>query len=204
MKNQILDELTRDSFSDFLEKGEKILWQASAKKPGYSIIPINNDTKPKKEQSILMSIISNILFEIVGAMFLALVFFILSPFLDEGAFWGLGLLILLFAFFYNRLKNSPTKYAITNKKVLFKSTQSRKVKFYEIPFSEINDCVVVENKNKRGTIFLAMKNPESIPFDSFTILDTKEIVKQHQPTLENIEDFDKVAQLIRQGIQQHN
>ena len=208
MKNQILDELTRDSFSDFLEKGETILWEASARKSGYSITPTNTDTKPKKEQSIIKTLILDFLFEllfsVLGPIFLFIIYLILSPFLEEIGFWILGLATFLIVFIFNRLKKKPAEYAITNKRILFKSIQSKKIKIYEIPFSEINDCVVVKNKNKRGTIFLAVKNPEAIPFDTFTILDTNETAKQHQPTLENLKEVDKVAQFIRQGIQQNN
>ena len=208
MKKEILDIPFRDSFADFLKKGETILWRASAEKSGYSIIPTNTDTEPKKKQSVIkvffLDILFELLFSIAGYIFLVIIIIILSPFFEEIIFW-ISIPIIFFAIFiFTRLRKRPVEYAITNQKILFKSIQSKKVKIYEIPFSEINDCVVVKNKNKRGTIFLVVKNPEAILFDTFTILDTKETVKQHQPTLENLTQVDKVAQLIRQGIQQNN
>ena len=72
---------------------------------------------------------------------------------------------------------------------------------YEIPFSQINNCIVEEKKSGKGSIFLELKNLEKIPFEIYTFKDNGEIGKPHQPTLENIDDPQAVAKLIREGIE---
>ena len=54
-------------------------------------------------------------------------------------------------------------------------------------------------KTKKGTIFLAVKNPDAIDFDTL-----RNGEKRHQPTLENIEDSQTVAKLIRERIRKSN
>jgi hypothetical protein len=166
MKNQTLDAPIRDSFFDFLEKGEKILWQGETdlKQTSYS---------PSIEVMILV-------------FFLNIVISLIQKIINIG-------------------KNKKTEYAITSKRILFRLAHWKKNKIHDIPFSEIKNLLIVrDEKNRIATIFLVVKNPTQINFDTFEILDKRKSEKRHQPTLENIKDIDKVTQLIRQGIQQNN
>jgi len=190
MKNLILDELIPDSFSDYLEKGETIVWQASADKKEYSIAP----TKPEREKVTVKNFSLDILF---------LIFFFVSFYfienLSNGEFYLLAFSLMFLFILIERIRSKPIKYAITTHRVLFKSIISRKVRMYEIPLSEINQCIIVENNNQKGTIFLAIKNPDTIDFDTL-----RNGEKRHQPTLENIENPEAVAELIREGIKNVN
>lgn len=190
MKNQILDTPFRDSFSDFLEKGETIVWQASAEKKEYSIAPTIPEKKKITIKSFSLDIIISIIFFVS--------FFYIEKF-SEGLSFLLAFPIMLLITLIVRLRSKPLKYALTTDRVLFKSVISREIRIYEIPFSEINHCIIVENENQKGTIFLAIKNPDAITFDTL-----RNGEKRHQPTLENIENPQAVAKLIREGIRKAN
>ena len=123
--------------------------------------------------------------------------------------WGIlfwVILIFVFGIFglfqLNFINSKVAEYAITSQRILFQSTGKKK-EFFEIPLSEINDCIV-EIKNldtNHGTIFLAVKNPKAIPFDTFTVKDNGDIEKRHHPTLENIQNPNEIVKLLRETIQ---
>ena len=140
MKNQILDLPFRDSFSDFLEKGEKILWQASAEKKEFSIAP----TIPKKKKFTIKSFVLDFFFLVI----IYASFFYIEKF-SEGLSILLAFPIMLIIMLIVRLRSTPIKYAITTDRILFKSINSREIKINEIPFSEINHCIIVENENQK-------------------------------------------------------
>lgn len=190
MKLEILDELMPDPFSDYLEKGENIVWQASADKKKYSIAP----TKPEREKITIKSFSLDILFMIV-----IFVSFLFQEKFSDREFSLLIFSLLLFPLLIQKIRSRPLKYALTTHRILFKSIIARKIRMYEIPLSEINQCIIVKNDNQKGTIFLAIKNPDTIDFDT---LQNGE--KRHQPTLENIEDPEAVAELIQEGIRKAN
>ena len=119
---------------------------------------------------------------------------------------GIFILGIIFIFVNKRktIHQAIAEYAITSNRILFKSNISKKRKILQISFSEIQNCLVVKNKNGRGTVFLIVKNPALTPFDTYAPIDDESIERRHQPTLENLENPDKVAELIRQGIKQNN
>ena len=94
------------------------------------------------------------------------------------------------------------QYAITQKRIFFQFKSQKEI--HTIPFDDINNVIVnhykLEKKNI-GVIFLAVKKPELISFETRNL---KGSGKRHQPTLEFIEKVEEVAELIRQGIQNAN
>lgn len=167
MKNQILDEPIRDSFSDFLEKGETILWQGEPSLKATNFGPTSIEG-------------------IIAAFFYNIALSLIQKIMAIG-------------------KNKKTTYAITSKRILFRLAHWKKNKTHDIPFSKIKNLLIVRDEtNAIATIFLVIKNPTEINFDTFEILDNRKSERRHQPTLENIKDFDEVAKLIRQDIQQNN
>lgn len=169
MKKLILDTPFRDSFSDFLDKGETILWQGQS------------ELKKDLYQFDLGD----------GGIIFHLVYYkIISPIIREIIHIG---------------KNKNTGYAITSKRILFRLGHWKKNRIQDIPFSKIKNLLITQDeKNAIGTIFLILKNPTAANFDTFEIINYKKSEKRHQITLENLKQVDKVAELIRQGIQQNN
>lgn len=49
-----------------------------------------------------------------------------------------------------------------------------------------------------------MKNPTTVNFETYEIINHKKSEKRHQPTLENLKQVNKVAKFIRQGIKDAN
>ena len=197
MKKPILDTPFRDSFSDFLEKGETIVWEDSAIDPKYAITPIKKNFFQLTRHNIIITILT--------AVALGIYIFFYDQLVASGAsLLVIAFILLLSAFNKKHHKNDVAEFAISTKRILIKSNHSKNRLIYEIPFSQLNNCLVEEKKSGRGTIFLALKNPEEIQFETFTIRDNGEIEKRHQPTLENIEDPQAVAKLIREGIKNAN
>ena len=64
--------------------------------------------------------------------------------------------------------------------------------------------IIEDEKNAIGSIFLIIKNPAAVNFDTFEIINHSKSEKRHQPTLENLKNPNKVAELIRQGIKNLN
>ncbi len=69
---------------------------------------------------------------------------------------------------------------------------------HEIPFSEIKNIAITEKFNNTGVIYLGLKDPSLIPFETKN-LNNGDI--RHQPTIEYIENVHKVGMIIQQGIQ---
>lgn len=183
MKNQILDEPIRDSFSDFLEKGERIVWSASPR----IYDPINDN---------LVSI------RAVGLIYL---WFAVSFSLELGIGWGtlVCLVIFLLMAFHTIWKNrkrSEILYAVSQKRIIFQLPYDDKKKIHQIELKDILNVVVNERTidKDHGTIYIAAKNPNLIPFDTYNLGSGE---KRHQPTFEMIRKPQEVAKLIREGIQ---
>jgi hypothetical protein len=168
MKNQILDEPIRNSFSDFLEKGETILWEGQSE--------IKKDFHPPWPEE--RAIHYFIFYKIILPLYLNII--------------HIG-------------KNKKTGYAVTSKRVLFRLGHWKKNRIHDILFSQIKNLLIIEDeKNAIGSIFLIIKNPAAVNFDTFEIINHSKSEKRHQPTLENLKNPNKVAELIRQGIKNPN
>lgn len=197
MNNQILDTPFRDSFSDFLEKGETIVWEGSPTDPEYAIVPVKKGLIDFNRNQIIMWILATI--------FIMTYIFFYDELIATGAsFLIIGLVLLLGALNKKHHKRDFAEYAISTKRVLFKSNHAKQKMYFDLPFDQLTNCIVVEKEPGRGTIFLALKNPTAIAFETFTVKDNGEVEKRHQPTLENIENPQAIAKLIREGIQRTN
>lgn len=201
MKKIILDEPIRDSFADYLDKGETILWQ-------FRPIPTNAITiSTFRKQPIhigLQELVSNVGLTI---LLIGYVFFLSEANNPFHIFFTISFTLLILILSIIRIINisQKTEYAITQKRIFFRLAHLPEQEIQQIQFSEINNCVLSINKNGTGTIFLAVKDPANIPFDTYENLETQKdsAAKRSQPTLENVEEPQSVVQLIRQGIQQN-
>lgn len=201
MKKQILDTPFRDSFEDFLHKDETIQWEKTINEEIEIPVIFNDEGQWKFSFGKLAN---NLLFAVGITIF----FFYYSATDPNLILIFLPFFTILIAFFINhRLYSTrihPTQYAITTKRVLFRLSHLPKNEIHDIPFSQINNCIVTISEGNTGTIFLAVKNPQLIPFETFTILDNNEKEWRHQPTLESIDEVNLVAELIRKGIENTN
>jgi len=191
MNDKILDapfeETPKFRFEDYLEEGENILWAGHPKLN----LPFTYGFG-------------------IG------VFFIAGAFLFNPALgflfgkWGYficipGILILhIILTLRKNLKKENTIYAVTENRVFFQFKKNLKSKIHFIPFTQMNDVMVIENnlygrfsKKKYGTIYLSVKNPASIPFTTYSF-EVNE--RRHQPTIELIEKPEEIALLIRKGL----
>jgi len=188
MKNQILDELTRDSFSDFLEKGEKIIWVG---KPN---LTMESTWKNK------LGKISFIIFSIL---------ILLEAFLYNKILlaWVKLFFLLLFTFTLYRIYYAKKKdveqiqYAITSKNIIFKLTN---LDFRKLPLTSILNIKVIRNENHLPSIELVVK--EGARFETYILHDNKNrfVTKRKTPTLEHIENTEEIIQLINQLTRPHN
>lgn len=195
MKKEILDTPFHDSFSDFLEKGETIIWTDSAIDLKYVVAPIRSHSFQFTRNEQIIILLSSLL---------PIVYFFFHEELSKSKIIFAPLIIFGIAISFLRKKyniNDAVEFAISPKRILIKSNHSKNRVIYEIPFSQINNCIVEEKKSGKGSIFLELKNLEKIPFEIYTFKDNGEIGKPHQPTLENIDDPQAVAKLIREGIE---
>ena len=197
MKKLILDTPFRDSFSDFLEKGETIVWEDSAIDPKFAVTPIKKNFFQFTRRRIIITILTALALGIYIIFYDTLVS-------SNITFLFIAFILMLSALDKKHHGNDIAEFALSTKRILIKSNYSKNRVIYDIPFSHLNNCIVEEKKSGRGTIFLALKNPVEIPFETFTIKDNGEIEKRHQPTLENIADPQEVAKLIREGIRNTN
>lgn len=191
MKNQILDDPIRDSFADFLEKGETILWRGN----------------PQLNNSIFDIIVNDILKHLFGVI---LILFFLTIYFMEllGMFGGfvifsIFLIIQHFWVVFKNKKKKQTLYAISQKRIFFSFTEQKETIIHTIEFQELNNFIINQDKinNKSRTFFLSAKNPKSILFTTYNF---KNNDRRHQPTLELIEDHQAVSKLLEEGIKNVN
>jgi len=201
MEKQILDTPFQDSFNDFLHKDETIQWEKIIDEDIQIPIIFNDEGKWTFNYQLLA-------WPLLVSSALSLLFYFLnrpmeSPFL----------LVMPFIFMIAGLPKAyriygteihPTQYAITTKRILFRLSHLPKNKIHEITFTQINNCIVTISEGNIGTIFLSVKNPQLIPFDTYAFLYNKEMERRHQPTLELVDDVNQVAELIRKGIENAN
>jgi len=218
MKDLIIDTPFRDSFSDFLEKGETIEWEGQPSwKTGHQY-----DATPDSYDNHVQITIWSLLIIIVTAMILNGT----SPLIIICVL--IAFIILKVLPYLLLVKKRNFKYAITQKQIFieFKKNLIGKKEIHAIPFSEIKDVILVktydlnkieteyreanqeipelyrkEGIEKIGTIFIVPRNPQLINFDT-TDLQNNE--KRHLPTLELLDNAETVAELIREGIRNAN
>lgn len=201
MSDKILDTPFTDSFQDFLHKDEIIQWEMTLDEKIQTPIFFNDEGRWSFNYQLL-------LWPFGVASALSILFYFLNPQMEDRFILIVPYIFMIFslprAYRIYGTEIHSTKYAITNKRILFRLSHLPKNKIHEIPFSQINNCIVTIAKGNIGTIFLAVKNPQLIPFETYTFLDNDAREKRHQPTLESVEDVNKIAELIRKGIENQN
>ena len=204
MKREILDEPIRQLVDDFLEKEESVLWEGTP-----SIDSLDG------------SFFFILFIAAFPGLFLLLWYLTMTENQLNSFYQIAGSVIIFFSILlsYNyskQLKRIRTHYFITQKQILFQL----KKEIHSIPFTEINNILIIDfdpigdpdyeddsiylNKPDKdplfGTIFLAVKNPKLIPFQTY---DFRTREKRAQPTLELIKTK-KAGELIHQGIKNAN
>lgn len=206
MKNEILDDIIHDELRSLLKRGERVIWEGQpSNKINWKIHSFGNTL-----EIVINNVISWFFVILFGGILLSILFLI---------FWGSsgktkfmlasGVLIALLSIYYRGYQKRRTKYIISNERILFQLWKQEKVlfgnwilgrrEFHSIPFSEINNMTIVEDAPNKGAIFLAVKNPNDIPFDTFNFSSGE---RRHQPTLELIEEVKEVGDYIKMGIKE--
>ncbi len=215
MKNLILDTPFRDSFSDYLVKGETIVWKGQPSLKSASSFESDPDDSNNYDR-----------YAIASSFFIG--FILLYATRDTPYAGWLFFTILLFimviipTWMIQKKKNYT--YVITQNQILFQFKKSwrNKKTLHSIPFSEIKNIIVVmaydiekikaDYRNayeaipevynrtgleKIGTIFIVPTNPKSINFETTDLLHNE---KRHLPTLELLDNVNDVAKIIQEGI----
>ncbi|MFK7774088.1 MAG: hypothetical protein AB8F94_18190, partial [Saprospiraceae bacterium] len=212
MKKLILDAPFRDTFADYLVKGETIVWEGQPSLKSSSNFDSNSDDSNDYSRFAIITTF------IIGFIILCLIKG--TPYISWFFYLVLIFNIIIIPIWLMNKKKSY-HYAITQNQILFqfKKDWKNKKAFQTIPLSEIKDIMVVmtydieriktdyKNANeaipsfylktdleKIGTIFIIPKDPKSINFETTDLLQNE---KRHLPTLELLEDANAVAEIIR-------
>jgi len=204
MKNEILDDIIHNELQTLLKRGERIIWEGQpSNKINWKFHSFGNTW-----EIVINNFISYFWTILFGVFFLSI---FISIFLDSSIetkfIFGGAFLVALLSIYYRGYQRRRTKYIISNDRILFQVWKKEEALFenwkfghreyHSIPFSEINNIAIVEESPDKGVIFLAVKNPNKIPFDTFNFNNGE---RRHQPTLELIEDVKEVGEYIKMGI----
>lgn len=205
MKNEILDDIIHNELRSLLKRGERVIWEGQpSNKINWKIHSFGNTW-----EVIINNVISWFLVILFSVIFLSI---LISIFWDSSIetklMLGGAFLVALLSIYYRGYQKRRTKYIISNDRILFQLWKKEEVLFenwvlghreyHSIPLSEINNIVIMEESPNKGAIFLAVKNPTDIPFDT---IDFSNGERRHQPTLELVEDVHAVGKYIKMGIQ---
>jgi hypothetical protein len=205
MKNEILDEIIHDELRGLLKRGERVIWEGQpSNKINWKIHSFGTTL-----EIVINNVISWFLVILFGGIFLNILIFIFWDSSIETKFvLVVSFFVFLLSMYYRDHQKRRTKYIISNERILFQLWKKEEVLFenwilghreyHSIPFSEINNIVIVEETPNKGVIFLAVKNPNEIPFDTLNFSSGE---RRHQPTLELVEEVKTVGEYIKMGIQ---
>ena len=217
MKDLILDNPIRHSFPDFLGKGETIVWEG---KPCFDTLLFGDSNRSSDDFGKHRTIAIYLFFTML--MFIAIYN---EEFLMGSFYFFANLFLFLFLGRWKKKKNKHYKYAITQKQILFQFKEKwwhKNPIFHSIPFSEIKDIIIImrydldrlqkqmetgraefneqdyidKGLDKIGSIIIVPHHPELIPFETKDLANNG---KRHQPSIELLEDVEKVAKMIREG-----
>jgi len=193
MKNEILDDGFIEDLRWSLEPGEKIIWEGRPHVRFMASHPFK-DVKFEFEDLFGAAIIS------FGFLFILIPIVIYLIYL--GGIPRYLTLFLIGFFLLIRgsaiIKRKKTKYTITSQRIIFQLWKMGEGEtLHIIPFSKIKNIAITEESDNNGVIYLGLKDPSSILFETEHIIDGD---KRHQPTLEFIDDVKEVGQYIQQGI----
>jgi len=171
MEHEILDTPFNDSFNDFLEKGETIIWTG----------------KPQGSYSLDR-------FEITILVFLLfLLFFSWTSSKDTFIFIIAIIVFFSWLIFTSKRKDiheeQNTVYALTQKRIFYEFKNKNTSKVFFIPIKNIKAVRVTQN-----IIYIDTKRSEVIPFDVFEF---HEPTRRRKHQLRDIDQIKLVAQLIQ-------
>ena len=95
-------------------------------------------------------------------------------------------------------RRKKTRYLITDKRILFQLWKLGTVQHHSIDFDSIKNVVVVHESKNEGVIYIGVKKPHEIAFDTYSFSGNE---RRHQPTLEMIGNVEEVASYIKMGVQ---
>lgn len=205
MNHEILDEIIHDELRGLLKRGERVIWEGQpSNKINWKIHSFGTTL-----EIVINNVISWFLVILFGGIFLNILIFIFWDSSIETKFvLVVSFFVFLLSMYYRGHQKRRTKYIISNERILFQLWKKEEVLFenwilghreyHSIPFSEINNIVIVEETPNKGVIFLAVKNPNEIPFDTLNFSNGE---RRHQPTLELVEEVKTVGEYIKMGIQ---
>lgn len=222
MKNQVLDTPFRDSFPDFLEKGETLLWEGQPSNKSLQKMEPEPNNYSDHSQNTFWVFYTILIIVLIynGGSIGAIVAMIL-----------IGIFSKVIPFLFSVNKNNY-KYAITPKQVLFeiKKNYIGKKKIHTIPLTEIKDIILVmaydlekiqaeheevedqmnqgwggeksklnfaEGAEKIGTIFIVPKHPEKIDFETVNLENNE---RRHLPSLEYLDNAAEIVALLKKEI----
>ncbi|HFC00199.1 MAG TPA: hypothetical protein ENJ53_05290 [Phaeodactylibacter sp.] len=184
MKNEILDTPFRDTFSDFLEKGEKILWE-------------NQPVKlPLKGQMIFIFLF----------VFMFLLIFVFMAASSRSASFFSTILVLciivilgivgIYPMYRQFLRQKEVRYAITKRQILFRQKTKKGVEVYSIPIKDIENISVEKNfyKSPIGDISFTMKETKEL---SFKMNDLASGAPLTYPKIQQVAEVVDVSKLIQ-------
>ncbi len=189
MKNSIFDDDFHAGWENYVFNEEEIKWE------GKTATKCNFRFLEKDPHHDVMTGISSIVF--IYLIFLISLFQELSRHSLPLAVFILMLgLISPFMYEIIRCKSlKKTKYAVTNKYVLFKFFNGIKYRIKAIPFEDIVKTNLVRHQDGKGTIYLITRKKFNI-----TTYNGSTGKKQDWPTIELVDDFIKINRLISEKI----
>lgn len=202
MKNKILDDafLSPNIFSNYIKEEESIIWQGNPSER-YQATMFEGNKKNRNE-------IVKILLGLFGFS-IVLIFYFNNP-ISKNAMpiyfffmcWFL-LFITSFGFIYSEYQMSVlkknTKYAITDNWILLNKQDSFDDRIGMIGFFEIDSCSILLDKNGVKTFSIKTTSPKY----SLDCYDFESGKKRKNITLELIEDFEIVEELLQKGIEKY-
>lgn len=190
MKDLILDDLIVNQINKEIQRGEKIIWEGQPQK--------SLDFSLSRNDAMVSSWIERLL--IIG-IFGIFGFFSLIIGLSVGIYMKSYIMLAILVSFIPEvlriLQRKRTRYLITNQRIFFQLWRNFKTEFHSIQFDEIKNVVYVLETKKDGVIFLGVKRPYRIPFDTYNLFSGE---RRHQPTLEMVENVEEVTRYIHDGI----
>lgn len=184
MRKETLDELIRDSFSDYLVKGEKILWEG----------------KPIQDYSY--TIIST-WFLLFFSLFSISIYQSSKSWLSLSMFLILIVLPFVYTNFKQIKKQRKVMYAITQQRVFFRQQIDQKIQINSISFEHIPRVYLnnYDGFSKKGDISFLLKKPAKGKFWTYTIDNNH---PHELPTFEHVKNPKEIIQLLQQQIKNVN
>ena len=201
MKDKILDDafLSPNIFTDFIQEEETIIWQGNPSE-GYRSTIFEGNKKNRNE--IIKAFLGLIGFSFIVGLNLyfqnpiptnSMLFYFIAMCWIALLITSVGLLYSEYQMFVLKKK---TKYAITHNWILLNKHDSLNDRIGMIGFFEIDDYSIILNKDGVKTFSIQTTSPR-YRMDSYNFENGQ---RRKNITLELIEDFELVEELLQKGI----